>query len=152
MSAAVDAATAAPFEVDVIYHGIPSSLEDAAEMSGVEPRQLQKTMVVRLGEGEYLIVLVPGDRVIDWKKLRHAVGESRLSLAPQDEAERATGFKRGTITPFGVRKPMPVVVDESMRGERISLGAGEPGTNLVLAADDLIEHFAAVVADIVKGA
>ena len=109
-----------------------------------------KTMVVRVGEGKYLIVLVPGDNVIDWKKLRHAVGESRLSLAPQEEAERATGFKRGTITPFGLATPMPVVVDESMRGERISLGAGEPGVNLVLAADDLIGHVGAIVADISK--
>lgn len=150
MSTAIDAAQAAPFQVDVIYHDVPSSLEEAAAMSGVEPRQLQKTMVVRVGEGEYFLVLVPGDSVIDWKKLRHAVGHSRLSLAPQDEAERATGFKRGTITPFGLATPMPVVVDESMRGERISLGAGEPGVNLVLAADDLIGHVGAIVADISK--
>lgn len=150
MSRAIEAAEAAPFEVDVIYHGIPTSLAEAAEMSGVEPRQLQKTMVVRVGEGEYFLVLVPGDSVIDWKKLRHTVGHSRLSLAPQDEAERATGFKRGTITPFGLATPMPVVVDESMRGERISLGAGEPGVNLVLAADDLIGHVGAIVADISK--
>ena len=146
------AAEAAPFPTQIIDHEVPTSIADAAAMCGVEVHQLQKSMVVRTSEDSYVLVLVPGDSVIDWKKLRAALGVSRLSLAPQDEAEKATGFKRGTITPLGMARDLPVVVDASIEGTRISVGGGAPGLNFVMEADDLIAHLGARVADIAKPA
>ena len=82
-------------------------LATAAERRGIPVAQLLKTMVVRIAEGSYLLVLVPGDRVIDWKALRSHVGVRRLALADADEAFALTGYRRGTITPFGAQGGAP---------------------------------------------
>ena len=87
----------------VIRHGSVRSLAEAAVARGVEPADVVKTMVVRRGEGDYVFVLVPGDRVISWPKLRALLGVNRLSMPDADEALAVTGFPRGTITPFGAR-------------------------------------------------
>ncbi|MFV0452911.1 MAG: aminoacyl-tRNA deacylase [Propioniciclava sp.] len=121
--------------VAVVRHERVGSLAEAAALRGQEPRDLVKTMVVRLGAGEYVLVLVPGDRQISWPRLRAMLEQNRLSLAAADEAFAATGYRRGTITPFGTTTSLPVIADASIRGRRISLGAGEPGAGLVVDAD-----------------
>jgi len=63
-------------------------------------------------------------------------------------AKDATGYERGTITPFGSRTAWPVIADERMRGRTISLGAGERGVALQLAADDAVAALAARWADV----
>src|SRR5436305_2921885 len=110
----------------VIRHGPVSSLAEAAQARGVEPAAVIKTLVVRRGDGDYLFVLVPGDRTISWPKLRAAVGERRLSMPDADQARAATGYERGTITPVGSTRPWPVYADERITGE-ITLGAGAHG-------------------------
>ncbi|MEA3510187.1 MAG: YbaK/EbsC family protein, partial [Actinomycetota bacterium] len=77
-------------------------LAEAAERRGTTVDRILKTMVVRTGENAYVIVLVPGDRIIDWAALRDHLGLRRLALADADQAYAATGYRRGTITPFGV--------------------------------------------------
>nr|NLD40722.1 YbaK/EbsC family protein [Actinomycetales bacterium] len=100
----------------------------------------------------YLFVLVPGDREISWPKLRTHLGVSRLSMPSADLAREATGYERGTITPFGSRVAWPVIVDASLAepGRTISVGGGAHGVAISLAAADLIaatEAFAADVTD-----
>ncbi|HEY1134940.1 MAG TPA: YbaK/EbsC family protein, partial [Nocardioides sp.] len=101
--------------VTVTRHGPVGSLEEAAAARGVAPDRLVKTLVVRRGDDDFLLVLVPGDRTISWPRLRALLGVSRLSMPPADEAQRATGYARGTITPFGALPgpagPWPVVAD-----------------------------------------
>ena len=63
--------------------------------------QLLRTIVVRRADDDYLFVLVPAGRRFDWPKLRALLGVSRMSLPDADEAQRVTGYPRGTITPFG---------------------------------------------------
>lgn len=98
---AVDALTASGLEFEITRHGRVGSLAEAAAARGVEPRDIIKTLVVRRAEGEYLFVLVPGDREISWPKLRSFLGVNRLSMPDKDVAQQATGYERGTITPFG---------------------------------------------------
>jgi len=128
-------------------------LAEAAERRGTTVDRILKTMVVRSGEGAYVIVLVPGDRVIDWGALRDHLGLRRLALADADQAYEATGYRRGTITPFGVDPALAVVVDADVvgRGE-VSVGAGIPGTAIHLDVDDLIDAVAAVPGPITKRA
>ena len=85
-----------------------------------------KTLVVRRGEDDYLFVLVPGDRTISWPKLRDLLGVSRLSMPDAATALDATGYERGTITPFGSTTAWPVVADERLRRPEVSLGGGAP--------------------------
>jgi prolyl-tRNA editing enzyme YbaK/EbsC (Cys-tRNA(Pro) deacylase) len=104
-------------------------------------------MVVRKTADDYLFVLVPGDRVISWPKLRQHLGVSRLSMPDAEEAREVTGYVRGTITPLGARRRLPVIADERIRGE-VSLGAGAPGVAVTVSGEELIGSLDAVVADV----
>lgn len=117
-------------------------------MRGLEPRDIVKTMVVRRGEGDHLFVLVPGGSEISWPKLRTLLGVSRLSMPSAKAALEVTGYERGTITPFGAAMALPVIADVSIRGRTVSMGAGEHGVAISLAADELVRVLHAQVADI----
>lgn len=128
-----------------------SSAEESAHFQGIELSQLLKTIVVRKGEGDYVFVLVPGDRAIDWKKLRSHLGVSRAALPEKTEAERITGYPVGTITPFGSSTPLPVVLDLAAVGkEHVALGAGERGVNIHISPSELRAGLDADVADVTK--
>jgi len=133
---------------EVTRHGRVRSLAEAAEARGVPPRAIVKTMVVRRGAGDHLFVLVPGDREISWPKLRSLLGVNRISMPDAHAARDVTGYERGTITPFGSAAALPVIADERIVGETISIGAGAHGVAATVAADDVIAHFGAQVADV----
>jgi prolyl-tRNA editing enzyme YbaK/EbsC (Cys-tRNA(Pro) deacylase) len=63
-------------------------------------------------------------------------------------ARQATGYERGTITPFGSARPWPVIADERLRGRTITLGAGEHGLALAADADAILRALNTSVADI----
>jgi prolyl-tRNA editing enzyme YbaK/EbsC (Cys-tRNA(Pro) deacylase) len=138
--------------VRLIEHEPVSSLSEAAEARGVEPADVIKTMVVRRGQDDYLLVLVPGDRVIGWPKMRALLEVNRLSMPDAGEAFIVTGFQRGTITPLGTTTPLPVVADERMRGRTVTLGAGEHNSAIAVDADSLLQALAAQVADVTDSA
>ena len=141
--------TGLPFEV--VRTERARSAEESAAFQGIELGQLLRTIVVRRGENDYLFVLVPGGRQIDWPKLRAHLGVSRLSLPDADEAKTATGYERGTITPFGSTTPWPVVADTTVVGlDRAAIGGGAHGVNLHLAGAELTAFLGADVADITK--
>ncbi|MCU1621890.1 MAG: prolyl-tRNA synthetase [Frankiales bacterium] len=134
----------------VLRHGPVRSLEEAAAARGVSPAAVVKTLVVRRGAADYLFVLVPGDKQLSWPKLRAVLGVSRLSLPPADEALEATGYERGTITPFGSTTAWPVLADSAVVGQEITLGGGAHGVAVRLQADDAIAALDAQVADVTE--
>ena len=107
-------------------------------------------MVVRRGEDDYLFVLVPGDRVIDWSKLRTELGERRLSMPDAEEALTVTGYTRGTITPFGASTNWPVVSDRRVADGVVSVGGGAHGVSITIHGSALLEALDAETADITK--
>ena len=135
----------------VIHYGRAHSVEEAAEMRGVSVAAVTKSLVIRRGEADYVLVLVPGDRSIDWPKLRAHLGVSRLSLPDAEEAKDATGYERGTITPFGATQRWPVVADAQVAGaELVSIGGGAHGVAVNLSGPDLAAYLDADVADVTK--
>jgi Cys-tRNA(Pro)/Cys-tRNA(Cys) deacylase len=148
MSAAVEAVEAAGVAHEVVRHGPAGSLEEAARNQGVEVRDVVKTLVVRRADDDFLFVLVPGGRSISWPKLRALLGVKRLSLPDAATAKAATGYERGTITPFGASAAWPVIADETTRGRVINLGAGERGVGLRLVADDAVRALGGSFADV----
>ena len=131
----------------------PSSAEESASLQGIELHQLLRTIVVRRGADDYVFVLVPGGRQIDWPKLRAHLGVSRLSLPDAEEARAATGYERGTITPFGAATAWPVIADASVaETERVAVGGGAHGVNLHLASTDLLAFLGADVVDVTRRA
>ena len=107
--------------------------------------------MIRRGADDYVFVLVPGGRQIDWPKLRAHLGVSRLSLPDAEEAKAATGYERGAITPFGSSNAWPVIADASIPAwDRIAIGGGGHGVNLHLSARDLVERLGADVVDVTR--
>jgi len=144
---ALAALEAAGVDYEITRHGKVGSLAEAAALRGVAPDRIVKTLVVRRSADDYVLVLVPGDRQIDWPKLRRHLGVSRLSLPPAEEAFAATGYERGTITPFGTTRRWPVIADSRVSGT-ISLGAGAQGVAVTVDADRVIDAVDAAVADV----
>lgn len=147
------AASARGLEVEIRERPQAKSLPEAAELLGVQPSDIVKTLVVKRGSGpadmpEYLFALVPGGRSISWPKLRALVGVNKLRLPEAELALAATGYERGTIVPIGSTTAWPVYADESILGRRIAMGAGSHGYSLFTDADALVRAYDAVVADI----
>ena len=145
---AVAALDASGIAYALTRHGRVSSLEEAAAARGLDPAQVIKTIVVRRGEDDHVLVLVPGDRTIAWPRLRALLGVSRLSLPDAAAARDATGYERGTITPFGSLVAWPVVADERVLGRTVSIGAGAHGVAATVEGDDLVAALGATVADV----
>jgi Cys-tRNA(Pro) deacylase len=143
-------------ERDAAARGIPieirarpaaGSLHEAAQLLGISPATIVKTLVVKRHDGTYLFALVPGDRQISWSKLRAVVGVNKLRLPDATVALEATGYERGTITPLGSTTAWPIFADERIVGQ-IALGAGEAGLSAFVDAADLIQKMDVTVADI----
>jgi len=141
-------AAARGLEVEIIERPAARSLEEAAELMGITPADIVKSLVVNRSDHPYVYALVPGGRKIYWPKLRGLLRVNKLQLPDASLALAATGYERGTITPLGSTTAWPVVADETIAGRRVSMGAGEHGRSLFVDADRLIEAFDATVADI----
>jgi Cys-tRNA(Pro)/Cys-tRNA(Cys) deacylase len=115
------------------------NLEQAAQERGQSPDQVVRSLLFRLGEGKFAMVLVAGDRQISWPVLRKHLGQSRLTLASQEEVLAATGYQLGAVAPFGLPQPIPILVDESVFAQEvISLGSGVRGTAVILSTSDFL--------------
>lgn len=146
---ATEAADAHRIAYRMVHHGPVSSAEEAARKRGISIGQLAKTLVVRVEEGSYVMVLVPGDRGMDYKKLRSHLGVRRLTMPDPAEALAATGYERGTITPLGAGD-WPVLIDPMlMEHGEISLGAGVGGWAIHLDPTALVSSLGASVVDLV---
>jgi Cys-tRNA(Pro)/Cys-tRNA(Cys) deacylase len=135
----------------VVRTNRPDSADESAALQGIRLDQLLRTIVVRRGAGDYVFVLVPGGRQIDWPKLRAHLGVHRLSLPDAEEAKAATGYERGAITPLGSNTAWPVLADATIGGPRtVAIGGGARGVNIHAAASDLLASMGAVSADVTK--
>ncbi|MDX1620769.1 MAG: YbaK/EbsC family protein [Nitriliruptorales bacterium] len=138
-------------DYEVVEIGDVSSVEEAADAVGIPLPRFLKTMVVRRDDDDHVFVLVPGNRTIDWPKLREHLGVNRLSLPEAAEALHVTGYERGTITPFGSQRDLPVIADLTVdTPDPVAIGGGAHGVEIVLSGQDLIRHFDADVADVTE--
>ena len=116
----------------------PESLEDAARQRGQTPGQIIRSILFRLAEGQFIMVLMAGPGQVSWKQVRAHLGVSRISMASEAEVLAATGFVRGAVTPLGLPAPMRILADESVfANKEISIGSGVRGTAVLLKSTDL---------------
>ena len=143
MTPAVVAAQRAkvPFELHEYEHD-PASASyglEAAEKLGVEPATVFKTLLAKLDGQKLVVAIVPVERSLDLKALAAALGGKRAAMADVGEAERATGYVAGGISPLGQRKRLPTVLDDSaLQHERIHVSGGRRGLEIALAPADLV--------------
>ena len=134
-------AAARGLDVEIVERLAAHSLEEAAQILGITPADIVKSLVVKHKDGSFLFALIPGDRQISWPKLRNLVGVNKLSMPAADVALEATGYERSTMA-------WPVYADRTIVGRRISMGAGQHGYSAFVDADALVAALGAVVADI----
>jgi Cys-tRNA(Pro)/Cys-tRNA(Cys) deacylase len=121
------------------HPGPVHSLEQAALERSQQPEQIVRSIVFRLGEGQFVMVLMAGPSQISWPALRKYLGQSRISMASEEEVLLATGYKIGSVSPFGLPAPMRVLVDKSVSSQvEISIGSGLRSTTVILKTADLL--------------
>jgi Cys-tRNA(Pro)/Cys-tRNA(Cys) deacylase len=120
----------------------------AAEALGLDPDQVFKTLVV-LADDTPAVAIVPVSCQLSLKATAVALGAKRAELCEPARAERSTGYVVGGISPFGQRKSLATVIDETCElYDTIYVSGGRRGLDLGVAPADLVEVLDAVVAPI----
>lgn len=140
-----------PYEHDPQAHAQGLSYgEEAARALGVPPQRVFKTLLADV-DGRLVVAVVPVDGTLDLKALAAAAGGKRATMAAPADAERATGYVVGGISPLGQRKRLPTVIDESAgQHATILVSAGRRGVDVELAPGDLLRLTAARYAPIAR--
>jgi len=124
------------------------AVEELTRVEGVDPEQVFKTLIIALPKGLGVAVL-PVPAKLSLKAAAAALGASKATMADRADAERATGYVLGGISPFGQRRKLPTVVDESaLHWDRVLCSAGKRGWDVAVHPQDLIRLTDAVIADI----
>ena len=111
----------------------------SARELGVDEHAVVKTLVMEDDAGQPLIVLMHGDREVSTKELARVIGAKQVSPCSPDTANRHSGYQVGGTSPFGLRRQMPVYMEESIaRLPRIYINGGKRGYLVCMATDDLI--------------
>ena len=123
---------------------------EAAQYMGVAESQVFKTIVTKRERGKPVLAVIPGPRVVDLKLLASFLGEKKMSLPTEREAEALTGLRAGGISPLAlINKGFQVVIDSAAQGfEEIYISGGQRGLDIQLRVDDLIKLVNARVGDI----
>ena len=105
----------------------------AAEAIGFALGKTVKTLIVEVGKGDYTMALMPGHLELSMKKVAAACRAKRAAMVKPEEAERLTGYKVGGISPFGIRRSMPVVMEQGLlQFEKVAINAGQRGLMLII--------------------
>jgi Cys-tRNA(Pro)/Cys-tRNA(Cys) deacylase len=140
----------------IVYHAYETPAEklgalETAKLLNVPPEVVYKTIVVTRDKPKKpLLAVVPGPANVDLKLLAAAIGEKKVHLPTEREAEQMTGLQAGGISPLALlNKGFQVVIDSSVKDHaEIHVSGGQRGLNIKLRADDLIQLTNARVASI----
>lgn len=128
----------------------PSFGLEAAAALGLPTEQVCKTILCLVDEVPH-VAIVPVDCQVDLKRLAAAAGGKRAAMMPVDAAERLTGYIAGGISPFGQKRALPTLIDETcLLHDTIYVSGGRRGLDLGIAPADLVRVLSATVADIAR--
>lgn len=123
----------------VFLHERPvTSFEQAASDRNQRPEQIVRSILFQVRQGEFVMVLMAGRDQVDWKKLRQLVKRSRVRMATEEEVLEVIGYRIGTVSPFGVKNQVRVLMDASvLREEEVSLGSGVRNVAIIMKSADV---------------
>jgi Cys-tRNA(Pro) deacylase len=114
------------------------SFEQAAEERQQRPEQIVRSILFQIRPDVFVMVLVAGREQVDWRKLRQLVGRSRIRMATEEEVLEVTGYRVGTVSPFGLKNQVKVLIDASvLKEEEVSLGSGARQIAIIMKSTDL---------------
>ena len=115
-----------------------ATVDTAAEALGAAPGRIAKTLAVRAGDHVFLLV-ARGDARLDNRKCKDELGARPRMLGPEETFE-LTGHKVGGVCPFGLKAPLPIYVDESLKAFDVVYPAGGSlNTSVEVRTDRLFE-------------
>jgi len=121
-----------------VHEGPVRSIGQAAAERNQAVSQVVRSILFRLRENEYAMVLVAGPNQVSWRYLRRYMRQSRLTMATPEEVLEVTGYEIGTVSPFGMNCEIPILVDESVFNQStVSLGSGVSGTAILMTTKNL---------------
>lgn len=132
---------AIPFSLATYDHDprTPAFGEEAARLLGLPLDEVFKTLVARLDDGRLVIAIIPVSGQLDLKALARAAGTRKAEMAEPSEAERATGYVLGGISPLGQKKRLASFLDASAEAlAAIHVSGGRRGLEIRLAPRDLM--------------
>lgn len=113
--------------------------ESVAAKIGMPPEQVFKTLVARGDRNGICLAVIPGDNELNLKLLAAASGDRKINLVPLKEVLPLTGYIRGGVTAFAVKKDYPVYVDETIElFDVVSVSAGTRGVQIILSPNDYL--------------
>jgi len=106
---------------------------------GVSPEQVFKTIVTKREKGKPVLAVVPATRSVDLKLLASFLGEKKMHLPTEREAEKMTGLQAGGISPLAlINKGFQVVIDSSAQSlQQIFISGGQRGLDIQISPTDL---------------
>jgi len=121
----------------------------AAVALGVEHERVFKTLIATVDGTDHAVAIVPVSGQLSLKDLAIALGAKRAEMCEPQIAERLTGYVVGGISPFGQKRPLPTVIDETcILFDTIFVSGGRRGLDIEIAPDDLITVLSAITAPI----
>jgi Cys-tRNA(Pro)/Cys-tRNA(Cys) deacylase len=115
-----------------------TSFEQAASERGQRLAQIVRSILFRIADDEFVMVLIAGSGQVSWKILRKHLESSRISMATEDEVLAVTSYRVGAVSPFGLPQQLKVLIDPSVMNEdQISIGSGFRNTAIIMKSADL---------------
>ena len=115
-----------------------TSFEQAASDRNQRPEQIVRSILFQVRPEEFVMVLTAGRDQIDWKKLRQLLKRSRVRMATDEEVLEVTGYRVGTVSPFGLKKQIRVMIDASvLKEEEVSIGSGVRNVAIIMKGEDV---------------
>ncbi len=114
--------------------------EGVAEELGVPLAWVTKAMIVQRSNGEFALVVIPGDKQLSLRKVAEALGDKDVVLASERDVQRVTGFRVGAVSVVGFRrKDIAGYIDQGvLELEKVIISSGRPDAGLELAPQDLL--------------
>lgn len=99
--------------------------------------QVVRSIVFRLGKDEFIMVLAAGPGQLAWPAIRAHVGRSRMTMAKPEEVLAVTGYRIGTVGPFGLAQPLRILADQRVfEPDEVSFGSGERNVAIIMRQED----------------
>ncbi len=122
---------------DYLEHG---GAQHSAEVLGVDPFTVVKTLIMQDQDAKPLVVLMHGNRKVSTKNLARQIGAKSVEPCKPDVANKHSGYLVGGTSPFGTRRQMPVYVEESVLAlPRILINGGRRGYLVGLTPDVCVQ-------------
>ena len=123
---------------------------ETAQMLGVDPELVYKTIVILRPKGKPILAVIPGSNRVDLKLLANALDEKKVSLPSEREAEKLTGLLAGGISPLAlINKGFQVVLDSAAKSKpEVHVSGGQRGLNIRLSVNALVDLTHARIAEV----